>query len=135
MRSEYGLTDHEFTDISNVELQTCIERIVHTMPDAEQNMVKGILRGEGIHVSVTRIRECISEVNPINTTLRWATPISRREYNVASPNSLWHIDGNHKLIRYIYMLSCEWHLYSPISDLFLITWLCMRYNVGRGLYT
>ena len=68
MRSEYGLTDHEFTDISNVELQTCIERIVHTMPDAGQNMVKGILRGEGIHVSVTRIRECISEVNPINTT-------------------------------------------------------------------
>ena len=40
MRSGYGLTDHEFTDISNVELQTCIEHIVHTMPDAGQNMVK-----------------------------------------------------------------------------------------------
>ena len=79
MRCEYGLTDHEFTDISNVELRACIEHIVHTMPDAGQNMIKGILRGEGIHVSVTRIRECISEVDPINNALRWAIPISRRE--------------------------------------------------------
>ena len=62
MRCEYELNDYEFTDISNVELRTCIECIVHTMPDAGQNMIKGILRGEGVHVSVTRIRECISVV-------------------------------------------------------------------------
>jgi len=102
MISEYGLpTDHEFSDISNMELWSYVEHIKLSMPDAGQNMIKGILRGEGIHVPLTRIRECISEVDPINTTLRWATPISRKMYSVASPNSLWHIDGNHKLIRYV----------------------------------
>ena len=124
MRCEYGLTNHEFTDISNLELRACIERIVHTMPDAGQNMIKGILRGEGIHVSVTRIRECISEVDPINTALRWAIPISRREYSVPSPNALWHINGNHKLIRYM-LSSYEWHLYSPILDLSCMDWTCL----------
>ena len=99
MRSEYGLpTDHEFNDISNMELRSYVERIKRSMPDAGQNMIKGILR---IHVPLTRIRECISEVDPISTALRWATPISRRMYSVASPNSLWHIDGNHKLVRYV----------------------------------
>ena len=124
MRCEYGLTDHEFTDISKVELRACIERIVHTMPDAGQNMIKGIIRGEGIHVSVTRIREGISEVDPINTALRWAIPISRREYSVPSPNAPWHIDGNHKLIRYM-LSSYEWHLYSPILDLSCMDWTCL----------
>ena len=30
--------------------------------------------------------------------LRYSLPVRRRSYNVRSPNSLWHIDGNHKLI-------------------------------------
>ena len=30
----------------------------------------------------------------------WAQIIPRRTYNVTSPNSLWHIDGHHKLIRW-----------------------------------
>ena len=96
MRSEYGLpADHDFSDISNMELRSYVEHIKRSMPDAGQNMIKGILRGEGIHVPLTRIKECISEVDPINTALHWATPISRRVYSVASPNSLWHKDGNH----------------------------------------
>jgi hypothetical protein len=28
--------------------------------------------------------------------------IRRRQYSVAGPLSLWHIDGNHKLIRYVW---------------------------------
>ena len=27
-------------------------------------------------------------------------PVHRRKYSVPAPNSLWHIDGYHKLIRY-----------------------------------
>ncbi|CAG8666257.1 581_t:CDS:2, partial [Paraglomus occultum] len=26
--------------------------------------------------------------------------IPRRQYHVSGPNALWHLDGNHKLIRY-----------------------------------
>ena len=46
MRSQYGLpTDHEFSDISNMELRSYVEHIKCSMPDAGQNMIKGILRG------------------------------------------------------------------------------------------
>ncbi|XP_071958613.1 uncharacterized protein [Antedon mediterranea] len=38
------------------------------------------------------------EVDPINRSLRRTRSVIRRVYNVASPNSLWHIDGHHKLI-------------------------------------
>ena len=28
------------------------------------------------------------------------SPIQRRTYSVAGPNALWHLDGNHKLIKW-----------------------------------
>ena len=34
------------------------------------------------------------------TIVRLADLIRRRKYHVPGPQSLWHIDGNHKLIRY-----------------------------------
>lgn len=69
------------------------------MPEAGQNIIRGLLQARNIYVPMTRIRECIIEVDPINTAMRWAQPRRRRVYSVPHPNSLWHIDGNHKLIR------------------------------------
>lgn len=37
--------------------------------------------------------------------MRKKTALKRREYSVAGPNALWHIDGNHKLIRLVYIES------------------------------
>ena len=65
------------------------------MPDLGQSMIKGVLESKGIHVSTTHIRECLFQVDPIKTTMRWSQPISRRVYCVPRPNSLWHIDGHH----------------------------------------
>ncbi|XP_068690585.1 uncharacterized protein [Montipora foliosa] len=39
-------------------------------------------------------------VDPEGTVMRWLNVTERREYNVVSPNAMWHIDGNHKLIRW-----------------------------------
>ncbi|MEQ2186507.1 hypothetical protein GOODEAATRI_029239 [Goodea atripinnis] len=33
-------------------------------------------------------------------------PRRRRRYSVPEPNSLWHIDGNHKLIRWCIVVHC-----------------------------
>ena len=34
--------------------------------------------------------------------------INRRHYHVAGPQCLWHIDGNHKLIRLVlYCINCS----------------------------
>ena len=44
----------------------------------------------------------LRRVDPIGVTERWLrSPIHRRNDYVPAPLSLWHIDGNHKLIRYI----------------------------------
>ena len=40
------------------------------------------------------------ELDPVGTALRWRGTICRRKYNVRGPNALWHIDGNHKMIRW-----------------------------------
>ena len=88
-----------FTQISDEDLKHTIREIKLSLPECGQSMVRGILNSQGIYVPTTRIRECLAAVDPINTALRWATPITRRVYSVPHPNALWHLDGNHKLIR------------------------------------
>ena len=38
--------------------------------------------------------------DPVGVVLRWRMTIFRRKYYVPTPNSLWHIDSGHKLVRY-----------------------------------
>ena len=46
------------------------------------------------------MRESLTRVDPVNTALRWGIVVSRRKYSVPWPNSLWHLDGHHSLIRW-----------------------------------
>ena len=46
------------------------------------------------------MRASIHRVDPENTAIRRSVTIRRRVYHVDGPNSLWHVDGNHKLIRW-----------------------------------
>ena len=39
-------------------------------------------------------------IDPYSVAMRWMDTLVRREYHVTSPNALWHVDGNHKLIRW-----------------------------------
>ena len=55
---------------------------------------------QGIRVQRHRLRSSVKRVDPVGQRLREFTNIRRRIYNVHSPLALWHIDGNHKLIRY-----------------------------------
>ena len=103
IRCNLGLVSTEFTGFSNItddQLKAIISDIQQAMPEVGQSMLRGILNSRGIFVSTVRLRECLAEVDPINSTLRWASPIRRRVYSVPYPNALWHLDGNHKLIRY-----------------------------------
>ena len=59
----------------------------------------GYLQSVGLRVQRRRIRECLAKVDPANTALRWGIVVSRRQYLVTWPNSLWHFDGHHSLIR------------------------------------
>lgn len=48
----------------------------------------------------SRVSQCLRRVDPVGTALRWRLVIHRRKYNVPTPNSLWHFDSAHKLIRW-----------------------------------
>ena len=52
-----------------------------------------------IRVPFHRVRECQSRVDPEGSFMRKLKYLNRRQYTVPGPQWLWHIDGNHKLIR------------------------------------
>ena len=54
---------------------------------------------QGVRVQRQRLRKSIKRVDPVGRRIRAINTIQRRVYNVHSPLSLWHMDGNHKLIR------------------------------------
>ena len=43
----------------------------------------------------------LTRVNPTAAARRWSWTVARRVYHVPYPNSLWHIDGNMRLIRFL----------------------------------
>lgn len=60
----------------------------------------GHLRSNGIRVPRCRVRASIHRVDPVNTAIRRRLTVRRRVYYAEGPNSVWHIDGHHKLIRW-----------------------------------
>ena len=41
----------------------------------------------------------LPEIDSVRSSRRWTQVVRRRTYRVPNPNSLWHIDTNHKLIQ------------------------------------
>ena len=62
-------------------------------------MLKGLLQSQGHRVQRERLRQSLIRTDPLGVLQRWTVAVRRRKYNVNSPLALWHIDGNHKLIR------------------------------------
>ena len=81
--------------------------IVHQVKQQEQlhtvgwRYLSGYLRSIGHRVQRARILSALRVVDPQGVAFRSRRALKRREYKVAGPLSLWHIDGNHKLIRFV----------------------------------
>ena len=63
-------------------------------------MLMGHVRGKGYRIQWERVRQSLLRTDPLGVRQRWRKSIRRRVYHVSGPLALWHIDGNHKLIRY-----------------------------------
>ena len=63
------------------------------------NALKARLFSQGINVQRWPVRDSMMRVDEGGIALRAAMTIQRRTYSVAVPNSMWHIDDNHKLVR------------------------------------
>ncbi|XP_028412399.1 uncharacterized protein LOC114535216 [Dendronephthya gigantea] len=98
-KNELGMND-EFSAISEEELTQAMEDIRKVTPNIGQSRMVGALRARGLHIQRHRVRKCLKKIDPIGTALRWNLTIYRRKYHVPHPNALWHMDGNHKLIRW-----------------------------------
>lgn len=94
-RDELGIIDEH---ISDEELRLAMEMVRNVTPNIGQTRMMGALRSQGIRVQRCRIRHLLRAIDPLGTILRFNQAIYRRKYSVPRPNSLWHIDGNHKMI-------------------------------------
>jgi hypothetical protein len=93
-----------YSAITDDELQSLVKNIQQQYPHAGYQTTKAILASMGHKVQRQRLRDAVREVDPDGVIFRRlflsVHRIQRRTYNVRAPRSLWHIDGNHKLIRY-----------------------------------
>ncbi|KAI7790374.1 hypothetical protein IRJ41_013547 [Triplophysa rosa] len=95
-----------YTDVSDEELDNIVAEIQRNRPNAGYRITHGHLRTQGLRIQTLRVRESVQRVDPVATQMR-ALSIStrhRRQYSVPGPNAMWHIDGNHKLIRWRFVI-------------------------------
>ncbi|KAL5497033.1 hypothetical protein EMCRGX_G013427 [Ephydatia muelleri] len=98
---EFGLSDAlEYSSITDSDLEAiaCEYAVLH--PNSGQKSFSGYLSQLGFRVQRHRVRNALIKVDPNGVRSRLRKALHRRQYNVPMPNSLWHIDGHHKLIRW-----------------------------------
>lgn len=86
-----------FNNITSDDLDAMLREILLEFPGAGEVMLNGHLRSKGVHVQRAKLRDSIHRIRGCQTL---HPRIHRRSYSVPGPNYLWHLDGNHKLIRY-----------------------------------
>lgn len=98
---EFGLSPLiQYTAISDGELDALVEEFVANFPTAGHETLAGHLSTLGYRIQRCKIRDSLYRVDPWGVEQRSRRLLHRRKYRVPGPNSLWHIDGNHKLVRW-----------------------------------
>ena len=109
-RIEFEMEEQSYSDISNEELDSIYLALSNSngntivTPNLGRRRFLGALRSRGLKIQRRRVSESIRRVDPVGTALRWRLVIHRRKYFVPAPNSLWHIDSTHKLIRWKFIV-------------------------------
>jgi hypothetical protein len=98
--SLYGLSIRStYSELTDQELDDITSDVHQEFPMCGSKQMMGHLTSRGIRVQQSRVRESLRRIDPAGTVARQLQAINRRCYKVAAPRSLYHIDGNHKLIR------------------------------------
>ncbi len=86
--------------VADAHLDSFVKEVTTLFPRCGEKTISGRLRSCNIRVPRQRIRESLIRVDPSGVLSRCKGVLHRRKYYVPSPNSLWHVDGYHKLIRW-----------------------------------
>ena len=98
--AQYGLyVSSVYAILSDGDLDQMIHDIKVDFPTCGCKQMQGHLQARGVRVQQVRVRESLRRVDPEGSIMRRLSSLHRRQYQVAAPRSLWHMDGNHKLIR------------------------------------
>lgn len=94
-----------FQNISDSDLKS----IISVLSSKRHNYVgetyaRGGLVARKLFVHRDRVRECLCSLDPVGRAMIGRFTIQRRLYDVADPNHLWHIDSNHKLVQYKFVV-------------------------------
>ena len=100
--TEYDLSVREcYSNLTDEQLDGIVRDIQVHFPTCGNRQMQGHLYTRGVRVQQQRVRESQRRVDPVSSVMRRLRTITRREYHVNGPGALWHIDGNHKLIRLV----------------------------------
>ena len=97
---EYGLKKRECNKITDEQLDTEVLALTKEFPFNGELMLGHLLKGRGLYVQRFRLRDSIHCVDEGGIEARTRRRFKKRTCNVKDPNHLWHIDTNHKLIRW-----------------------------------
>ncbi|KAJ8096049.1 hypothetical protein PM082_022707 [Marasmius tenuissimus] len=89
--------------LSNDDLDAIIGQVLQIFPSFGCRMLNGHLLHLGHRVSRHRVRDSYEHVTGAAPRLI-SRPVERRRYYVPGPNSLWHHDGQHSLIRWCFVI-------------------------------
>ncbi|KAK1222943.1 hypothetical protein PQX77_014220 [Marasmius sp. AFHP31] len=89
--------------LSNEELDAIVTQVLQIFPSFGRRMLNGHLLHLGHRVSRHRVRDSYERVTGAAPGLI-SRPVERRRYYVPGPNSLWHHDGQHGLIRWRFVI-------------------------------
>ena len=89
-----------YSDLSDAQLDEITTQFGHTNPYSGRVSYQGFLHSVGLRVQQSRVRESLIWTDPRGMERRFRNALHRRQYSVCMPNSLWHMDGHHKLIRW-----------------------------------
>ncbi|KAL2096844.1 hypothetical protein ACEWY4_006051 [Coilia grayii] len=103
LMGEHGIRVSDLNNTTtNEELDEMVRDIFSHHPNTGYKMMLGHLKARGIRVQRRRVQDSMHRVDPHGSGVRSLQlhTVRRRRYSVPGPNSLWHIYGNHKLIRW-----------------------------------
>ena len=99
--TEYGLDNQaSYSDINDSELDMFTQQFVIMHPFSGQRSLERYLRNLGLRIQRYKLQNSLMRVDPSGVCKHLRQSLHQRKYSVAMPNSLWHIDGLHRLIRW-----------------------------------
>ena len=103
--NDNNLSKCDFTKISNTDLDNLVLKVVDEFPLCGEVMLKEILKERKVKVPRSVLKDSLQRVDEDGIVDRSRRRLHRRVYSVKGPNHLWHIDTNHKLVRWYFIVT------------------------------